>query len=154
MKRAAFGALCGTLGFLSGAALFVPARGYDGGAPVYRELDLFSDAFERVRENYVTPVDDPKLVYSAIEGMVSSLDPHSAYMDPESLAELKSATAGQFGGIGIEVTMENGLVKVVSPIDGTPAAKAGLRAGDYIAAINGEAVIGMKLEDEIGRAHV
>ena len=105
MKRLAFGALCTTIGFVGGASVFIPARGYDE-APVYHQLDLFSDAFERVRENYVTPVDDQKLVSNAIEGMVSSLDPHSAYMDPQSLKDLQNTTKGEFGGIGIEIKME------------------------------------------------
>jgi len=146
MKRLAFGAACAAFGFVSGAAIVIPAHGNDEAA-IYRQLDLFSDALERVRDNYVTPVDDKKLVSYAIGGMVSSLDPHSAYMDPKSLADLQSTTKGSFGGIGIEVTMEGGLVKVVTPMDGTPAAKAGIRAGDYIAAIDGTAVEGMKLEE-------
>src|SRR5215471_4690244 len=146
MNRLAFGAICVAAGFIGGVLLFPGARSANE-PTVYHQLDLFSDAFERVRSDYVTPTDDHKLVAYAIEGMVSSLDPHSEYMDAKALAELQSTTRGEFGGLGIEVTMEAGLVKVISPIDGTPAAKAGLRSGDYIAAIDGVPVEGMHLED-------
>jgi carboxyl-terminal processing protease len=146
MNRLAFGASCVATGFIGGALLFPGARSANE-PTVYHQLDLFSDAFERVRSDYVTPTDDHKLVAYAIEGMVSSLDPHSEYMDAKALAELQSTTRGEFGGLGIEVTMEAGLVKVISPIDGTPAAKAGLKSGDYIAAIDGVPVEGMPLED-------
>ena len=93
----------------------------DAGA--YRQLDLFSDAFERVRANYVRPVQDGELINAAIQGMVSSLDPHSSYMDAKTYGDMQITTKGQFGGVGIEVTQEDGLIKVISPIDGTPAAK-------------------------------
>ena len=145
MNRLALGVLCTFAGFVGGATL-LPAHSAND-ATAYRQLDLFSDAFERVRSNYVTQTDDAKLVGFAIEGMVSSLDPHSSYMDAKSLADLKSTTKGEFAGLGIEVTMEGGLVKVIAPIDGTPAAKAGMRSGDYIAAIDGVPVEGMHLED-------
>jgi carboxyl-terminal processing protease len=146
MNRLAFGAICVAAGFIGGVTFFRGAHSANQ-PTVYHQLDLFSDAFERVRIDYVTPIDDHKLVAYAIEGMVSSLDPHSEYMDAKALAELQNTTKGEFGGLGIEVTMEGGLVKVISPIDGTPAAKAGLRPGDYIAAIDGVPVQGMHLED-------
>ena len=146
MNRLPFGALCAAAGFIGGVML-LPAAYSANDATAYRQLDLFSDAFERVRTNYVTPVEDGKLVAYAIEGMVSNLDPHSAYMDAKSLAELKNTTEGEFGGLGLEVTMEGGLLKVVAPIDGTPAARAGVKSGDYIAAIDGVPVEGMHLED-------
>src|SRR5580698_4455322 len=94
----------------------------------YRELNLFGDVFERVRADYVEKPDDSKLVESAINGMLAGLDPHSSYMDPKSFRDMQVQTRGEFGGLGIEVTMEDGLVKVVAPIDDTPAAKAGIMA--------------------------
>lgn len=149
MKRIAFVLIGMVLGF--GAAIeLLPAQGAnDLGA--YRQLDLFSDAFERVRANYVRPVDDAELVDNAIEGMVSALDPHSSYMDAKTFADMQIQTKGEFGGLGIEVTMEDGLVKVVSPIDDTPAAKAGIKPGDFIAAIDNVPVQGMALDDAIDK---
>src|SRR5579863_8883160 len=107
-------------------------------ADTYRELDLFGQVFERVRADYVDKVSDKHLIEAAINGMLSSLDPHSSYMDAKDFAEMQVQVQGEFGGLGIEVTMEDGLVKVVSPIDGTPAAKAGLKPGDLIVAIDGQ----------------
>jgi carboxyl-terminal processing protease len=117
----------------------------------YRQLDLFGDAFERVRADYVRPVQESELVDNAIEGMVSSLDPHSAYMNAKQYADMQITTKGQFGGLGIEVTMEDGLVKVISPIDGTPAARAGIKPGDFVAAINGGPVQGLSLDEAIAK---
>src|SRR5262249_61660436 len=99
-------------------------------ADTYRQLNLFGDIFERVRSHYVEKPDDGKLVESAISGMLNGLDPHSSYMDPKGFRDMQVQTHGEFGGLGIEVTMEDGLVKGVAPIDDTPAAKAGIRAGD------------------------
>jgi carboxyl-terminal processing protease len=135
-------------GFAAALMLFPAAHGANDHSS-YRELDLFSDAFERVRSDYVRPVDDSELVSSAIEGMVSSLDPHSSYMDAKNFADMQIQTKGEFGGLGIEVTMEDGLVKVISPIDDTPAAKAGIKTGDYIAAIDSTPIQGMALNDAI-----
>ena len=101
-------------------------------ADTYRQLNLFGDVFERVRADYVEKPDDSKLIESAINGMLNALDPHSSYMDPNSFRDIQIETRGEFGGLGIEVTMEDGLVKVVAPIDETPAAKAGIMAGDII----------------------
>ncbi len=150
MKRFAFVGLGMVVGFIAALGLLPPAHGAND-MSAYRQLDLFSDAFERVRANYVRPVTDSELINAAIEGMVSNLDPHSSYMDAKAFADMQIQTKGSFGGIGIEVTMENGLVKVISPIDNTPAAKAGLKAGDYIAAINGESVQGLSLNDAIDK---
>jgi carboxyl-terminal processing protease len=108
----------------------------------YRQLNLFGDVFERVRADYVEKPDDSKLVASAINGMLAGLDPHSSYMDPRSLRDLQVQTRGEFGGLGIEVTMEDGLVKVVAPIDETPAAKAGVMANDIITKLDDEQVRG------------
>jgi carboxyl-terminal processing protease len=147
------------LGALAGAAVTVIAiqqpvmlAGAIAKAPpsaTYRELNLFGDIFERVRSHYVEKPDDSKLIESAINGMLSGLDPHSSYLDAKSLRDMQEQTRGEFGGLGIEVTMEDGLVKVVAPIDDTPAARAGIRANDLITHIDGEAVQGMTLDRAI-----
>jgi carboxyl-terminal processing protease len=115
----------------------------------YQLLNLFGDVFERVRRDYVEEVSDKKLIEAAINGMLTSLDPHSGYLNEKSFEEMQVQTKGEFGGLGIEVTMENGLVKVVSPIDDTPAFKAGIQAGDYISQINDEQVMGLALSDAV-----
>jgi len=115
----------------------------------YRQLNLFGDVFERVRSDYVEVPDDAQLIESAINGMLTSLDPHSSYMSPKSFRDMQVQTRGEFGGLGIEVTMEDGLVKVVSPIDDTPAAKAGVLAGDLITHIDGEQVQGLTLNEAV-----
>jgi carboxyl-terminal processing protease len=115
----------------------------------YRQLNLFGDVFERVRSDYVERPDDSKLVESAISGMVTALDPHSSYMDAKSFRDMQVQTRGEFGGLGIEVTMEDGLVKVVSPIDDTPASKAGVMANDIISHLDDEAVQGLTLNQAV-----
>ncbi|MEP4033399.1 S41 family peptidase [Roseibium polysiphoniae] len=115
----------------------------------YRQLNLFGDVFERVRSDYVEMPDDAQLIESAINGMLTSLDPHSSYMSPKSFRDMQVQTRGEFGGLGIEVTMEDGLVKVVSPIDDTPAYKAGVLAGDLITHIDGEQVQGLTLNEAV-----
>src|ERR1700746_3178528 len=115
----------------------------------YRQLNLFGDVFERVRADYVEQPDDSKLVESAINGMLAGLDPHSSYMDPKSFRDMQVQTRGEFGGLGIEVTMEDGLVKVVAPIDETPAAKAGVMAGDIITHLDDEQVQGLTLNQAV-----
>lgn len=116
---------------------------------VFQLLNLFGDVFERVRTDYVEEVKDSNLIEAALNGMLSSLDPHSGYLNEKAFKEMQVQTKGEFGGLGIEVTMENGLVKVVSPIDDTPAAKAGINAGDYITYINDEPVMGMALSEAV-----
>ncbi len=150
MKRLAFVGMGIVLGFIVALGVQPAAQGAATVSP-YRQFNLFSEAFERVRANYVRPVQDSELIDGAIKGMVSSLDPHSSYMDAKSFADMQIQTKGEFGGIGIEVTMEDGLVKVVSPIDDTPAAKAGIKTGDYIAAIDGNAIQGMSLNDALDK---
>ena len=130
MKRYGYVGLGVVAGFVTALALFPAAYGAPSILSAYRQLDLFGDAFERVRENYVLETDDAELIDAAIKGMVSSLDPHSSYMDAKSYADMQVQTRGEFGGLGLEVTMEDGLVKVVAPIDDTPAAKAGIKTGD------------------------
>lgn len=117
----------------------------------YRYLNLFGDIFERIREQYVEPVDDKDVIESAINGMLTSLDPHSSYLDTDSVQDMRVQTKGEFGGLGIEVTMDNGLIKVVSPIDETPAARAGVQAGDMIVRIDDEEVMGMSLSDAVDK---
>jgi carboxyl-terminal processing protease len=118
-------------------------------ADTYRQLNLFGDVFERVRADYVEKPDDAKLVEQAINGMLNGLDPHSSYMDPKSFRDMQVQTRGEFGGLGIEVTMEDGLVKVVTPIDETPAAKAGILANDVITQLDGEQVQGLTLNQAV-----
>jgi carboxyl-terminal processing protease len=121
------------------------------GAETYRQLNLFGDVFERIRADYVEQPDDAKLVEAAINGMLSSLDPHSSYLSPKNFRDMQVQTRGEFGGLGIEVTMEDGVVKVVSPIDDTPAAKAGVRSGDIIVALDGDSVQGMTLNQAVDK---
>ncbi len=115
----------------------------------YRQLNLFGDVFERVRADYVEEVTDERLIENAINGMLTQLDPHSSYLNAKSYQEMQVQTRGEFGGLGIEVTMENGLVKVVSPFDDTPAAAAGIQTGDYITPLDGEAVLGLTLSEAV-----
>jgi carboxyl-terminal processing protease len=117
----------------------------------YRSLALFGDVFEKVRSDYVEKPDEQKLVEAAINGMLTSLDPHSSYMDAKSFEDMQVQTRGEFGGLGIEVTQENGVIKVVTPIDDTPAAKAGIMSGDLISAIDGESVDGMTLNQAVDK---
>jgi carboxyl-terminal processing protease len=118
-------------------------------ADTYRQLNLFGDVFERVRSDYVEKPDDSKLVESAINGMLQGLDPHSSYMDPKNFRDMQVQTRGEFGGLGIEVTMEDGLIKVVSPIDDTPAAKAGIQANDIITHLDNEPIQGLTLNQAV-----
>jgi len=118
-------------------------------ADTYRQLNLFGDVFERVRADYVEKPDDSKLIESAINGMLTGLDPHSSYMDPKSFRDMQVQTRGEFGGLGIEVTMEDGLIKVVAPIDETPAAKAGILANDLITKLDDDQVQGMTLNQAV-----
>lgn len=115
----------------------------------YKQLNLFGDVFERVRAQYVDEMEDKELIETAINGMLTSLDPHSSYLTEESFEEMRVKTRGEFGGLGIEVTMENGFVKVVSPIDDTPAFRAGMQAGDYITHIDEEPVLGLTLSEAV-----
>ncbi|WP_316015496.1 S41 family peptidase [Roseobacter sp. HKCCA0434] len=115
----------------------------------YEYLDLFGNIFERVRADYVEEVDERDLIESAINGMLTSLDPHSSYLPPDDFSDMREQTRGEFGGLGIEVTQEDGFVKVVSPIDGTPADEAGLEANDFITHVDGESVLGLTLNEAV-----
>ena len=123
--------------------------GQNNSSETYRQLDLLGDVFERVRADYVKEVSDKKLIEAAINGMLSSLDPHSSYMGPDNFKDMQVQTRGEFGGLGIEVTMEGGYVKVVSPIDDTPAFRAGIKAGDFITHLNDQAVQGLTLAEAV-----
>jgi C-terminal peptidase prc len=139
MGASAMSLVHGTVGTTANAA----------GSETYRQLAIFGDIFERVRSQYVSPPDEKSLVENAINGMLTSLDPHSSYLNPEAAKDMRVQTKGEFGGLGIEVTMENELVKVITPIDDTPAARAGVLAGDYISAIDGEEVRGLTLNEAV-----
>lgn len=120
-------------------------------ANIYRQLNLFGDVLERVRAQYVEEMSDEDLIESAIAGMLTDLDPHSSYLDADDFQDMRVQTRGEFGGLGIEVTMDNGFVKVVSPIDDTPAFEAGVEAGDYITHLDGEAVLGLSLSEAVDK---
>jgi carboxyl-terminal processing protease len=130
-------------------SIFIGSSAKAASSDTYRQLNLFGDVFERVRADYVEKPDDAKLVESAINGMLAGLDPHSSYMDPKSFRDMQVQTRGEFGGLGIEVTMEDGLVKVVAPIDDTPAAKAGVMANDIITKLDDEQVQGLTLNQAV-----
>ena len=127
------------------ASSFLSASNKD----LYQKLDVFGDVFDIIKKNYVEDVNDKDVIEYAINGMLQSLDPHSGYMNTEIYVEMQEETRGEFGGLGIEVTMENGYVKVISPIDDTPAAKAGIRPGDYITHIDDTGVLGLSLQDAV-----
>jgi carboxyl-terminal processing protease len=118
-------------------------------AETYRMLELFGDVLEMTERQYVTKVDEKKLIQAALEGMLTSLDPHSGYLAPEGFDDMQETTRGEYGGLGLEITSEDGVVKVVSPMDGTPADKAGLKPGDYITAVNGQSVLGLPVSEAV-----
>ncbi len=137
------------LGQAQAPATQSPSQNQNQKQEIYRELDLFGQVLERVRSDYVEEVNDQQLIEAAINGMLSSLDPHSSYLNAKNFRDLQTQMRGEFGGLGIEVTMENGLVKVVSPIDDTPAAHAGIKPNDLIVQIDGEQVQGLSLNEAV-----
>jgi carboxyl-terminal processing protease len=152
MKKLALAAIGGTLaGMVMTANLTGPLIAQEAAKTksTYEQLDLFGDIFERIRSAYVEEVDEQELIQSAINGMLTSLDPHSSYLPPEDFDSMQVQTRGEFGGLGIEVTQENGFVKVVSPIDDTPADAAGVESGDFITQVDGESTLGMSLDDAV-----
>ncbi|WP_109465163.1 S41 family peptidase [Albibacillus kandeliae] len=152
MKKFVMAALGGTVaGVIATTQIAGPLVAQENArsSNVYEQLDLFGDIFERIRAQYVEQVDESKLIEAAINGMLTSLDPHSSYMNPQDAAAMRVQTRGEFGGLGIEVTQEEGFVKVVSPIDGTPAEEAGIEAGDFITHVNGESVLGLTLDKAV-----
>ncbi|HRK18987.1 MAG TPA: S41 family peptidase [Hyphomicrobiaceae bacterium] len=148
----AFWTFVAMAGLASASTVFNVSRTYSAtpsSTEIYRQLDLFGDVLERVRSTYVEKPDDTQLIESAINGMLASLDPHSAFLNSKSFRDMQIQTRGEFGGLGIEVTMENGVIKVVSPIDDTPAAKAGVQANDLITHLDGEQIMGLTLEQSV-----
>ncbi len=125
------------------------AQGQEQQRSVYEQLDLFGDVFERIRSNYVEEVDESALIEAAINGMLTSLDPHSSYLPPRDFDSMQVQTRGEFGGLGIEVTQEDGFVRVITPMDDTPAMEAGVEAGDFITHVDGEALLGLTLEEAV-----
>ncbi|MFQ1702301.1 S41 family peptidase [Loktanella agnita] len=152
MKKLILAAVGGVaLGLVTTSQIAGPllAQDAEANASVYEQLDLFGDIFERIRASYVEEVDDKELIEAAINGMLTSLDPHSSYLSADDAARMRVQTTGEFGGLGIEVTQEEGWVKVVSPMDGTPADAAGMLAGDFITAVDGESVLGLTLDEAV-----
>ncbi len=152
MKKFVMAALGGTLaGAVATTQIAGPllAQQADANSSVYEQLDLFGDIFERIRAQYVEQVEPGELIEAAIDGMLTSLDPHSSYLSPDDARAMQVQTRGEFGGLGIEVTQEEGFVKVVSPIDGTPASEAGIEAGDFITHVDGESVLGLTLDKAV-----
>ena len=147
--------MAGVAGILAGTLISTQFAGpllaqeAEKSSNVYEQLDLFGDVFERIRAQYVEEVDSEELIEAAIDGMLSSLDPHSSYLSPKDAADMRVQTSGSFGGLGIEVTQEEGFVKVVAPMDGTPADIAGVETGDYITAVDGSSVMGMTLDQTV-----
>ena len=152
MKKFVMAALVGTV---AGAVMTTQVAGpllaqeTQEETSVYEQLDLFGNIFERIRAQYVEEVDDAELIEAAINGMLQSLDPHSSYLPPQDFDDMQVQTRGEFGGLGIEVTQEEGFVKVVSPIDDTPADEAGIEAGDFITHVDGESVLGLTLDEAV-----
>jgi carboxyl-terminal processing protease len=130
-------------------SLFIFEKSFSENSDIYKKIDLFGEVLEKINKEYVDEVDQSKSMDAAINGLLQSLDPYSAYMTPESFESMQTETSGKFGGLGIEVGMEAGVVKVISPIDNTPASKAGLKAGDYIVKIDGEQVQGKSLMEAV-----
>jgi carboxyl-terminal processing protease len=152
MRRFMIAALGGTVaGALLTTQIAGPLLAQETGKEpsVYEQLDLFGDIFERIREQYVEEADTNELIDAAINGMLTSLDPHSSYLSPDDAEDMRVQTRGEFGGLGIEVTQEDGFVKVVSPIDGTPAAEAGIQSGDFITHVDGDPVLGLNLDEAV-----
>lgn len=148
--------LAGILGCALGALVSVKIAGpvfaqeTESRKTIYEQLDLFGDIFERIRSEYVEEVSSKDLIEAAIDGMLTSLDPHSSYLSADDAAKMRVQTRGEFGGLGIEVTQQEGFVKVVSPIDGTPADAAGMEAGDFITHVDGQSLLGLTLDEAVG----
>ena len=149
MRRFVLAGVAGISGIAAMMWFAGPQQSTAANSETYRQLNLFGDVFERIRGDYVEKVDDSKLIEAAIQGMLSSLDPHSSYLNPKNYKDMQVQTRGEFGGLGIEVTMENGLVKVVTPIDDTPAQRAGVEAGDLVTHLDGEPVLGLTLSQAV-----
>ena len=152
MRKFVMAAVAGTFaGVVATTQIAGPLLAQESGrqGSVYEQLDLFGDIFERIRAQYVEEVDESDLIEAAINGMLTSLDPHSSYLSPKDASDMRVQTRGEFGGLGIEVTQEEGFVKVVSPIDDTPADAAGVEAGDFITHVDGESLLGLNLDQAV-----
>ncbi|PHQ96978.1 MAG: peptidase S41 [Marinosulfonomonas sp.] len=152
MKKFVMAAIGGTLaGAILTTQVAGPLLAQDSArnTSVYEQLDLFGDIFERIRSQYVEEVDEADLIEAAINGMLTSLDPHSSYLSPEDAVQMREDTRGEFGGLGIEVTQEEGFVKVVTPMDGTPAFNAGIESGDFITHVNSDSLLGLTLSEAV-----
>jgi carboxyl-terminal processing protease len=136
---------------VGGAAATIVLTQAVAGTDTYRQLNLFGDVYERVKNDYVRETKDAELVEDAINGMLQGLDPHSSYMNPKNFSDMQVTTRGEYGGLGLEVTMEDGLVKVITPMDGTPAARAGIKTGDLIATIDGMSIQGLTLSEAVDK---
>ncbi|HWK47540.1 MAG TPA: S41 family peptidase [Stellaceae bacterium] len=148
MRQVRYAAVAAVIAFLSP----LPAgQAAQNNSETFKQLQLFGDVFERVRQDYVEPVTDEQLIESAISGMLSSLDPHSSYLNAKNFKDMQVQTRGEFGGLGLEVSQENGMLKVVSPIDNTPAAKAGIKPGDLIVQIDGESTANLSLTEAVDK---
>ncbi len=140
----------GLLGATLGVSAFAVTNNQsEKRAETYRQLDLFVDILSKAESNYVTEIDSKEAIEAAINGMLASLDPHSSYLDPEDFKDMQAQTSGEYGGLGIEVTAQDGFVKVVSPMDGTPAFRAGIKSGDFLTAIDGKSIVGLPLNDAV-----
>lgn len=152
MKKLLLAALLGTsAGVLVTTQVAGPLLAQESAqkSSVYEQLDLFGDIFERIRAQYVEEADEAELIEAAINGMLTSLDPHSSYLSPKDFDSMRTQTSGEFGGLGIEVTQEEGYVKVVAPMDGTPADEAGMAAGDFITSVDGSSILGLSLDEAL-----
>ena len=149
LTGAAIGVVLGGLAVGVSAFAWPESKPVDSHAETYRQLDLFAEVLARARADYVTEIDETEAMEAAINGMLGSLDPHSSYLPPEDFEAMQVQTSGEYGGLGIEVTMEDGFVKVVTPMDGTPASRAGLKSGDLLTAINGKPIVGLNIDDAV-----
>ncbi|HEY3798670.1 MAG TPA: S41 family peptidase [Caulobacteraceae bacterium] len=145
----AFALGAGSMAYIGQAARATASPGATSRADTYHMLELFGDVLDQVDRQYVAPVDDKKLIQSALSGMVTSLDPHSDYLPPDAYNDLQDQTRGEYGGLGLEIQSDQGAVKVISPIDGTPAARAGIKPGDYILAVDGQNIMGETVSDAV-----
>ena len=143
--------LIGISTFAMGAAAMAYAdqQGKPRAPDTYKMLELFGDVLSTVDQQYVVPVDNKKLIQSALDGMLTSLDPHSGYLDPEAFNDMRDQTRGEYGGLGLQVSAEEGAVKIISPMDDTPASRAHLQPGDYITAIDGSSIVGQPLDEAV-----
>ena len=149
LTGAAIGVVLGGLAVGVSSFAWPEAKPVDSRAETYRQLDLFAEVLARARADYVTEINETEAMEAAINGMLGSLDPHSSYMAPDDFEAMQVQTSGEYGGLGIEVTMEDGFVKVVTPMDDTPASRAGLQSGDLLTAINGAPIVGLNIDDAV-----